>query len=102
MKKLDLNRQEKEVVDHALRFWYEEGRIDAAKREELQSTIEERGFEWKVLARYAFWVALASLIFAVVSLFADDTLERFVQQFYDTPDIVFCLGFAVLATVFYL
>ncbi|WP_262506608.1 hypothetical protein [Sphingobacterium sp. T2] len=32
MKKLDLNRQEKEVVDHALRFWYEEGRKDRCSK----------------------------------------------------------------------
>lgn len=101
MKKIDLSKQEKEVVDATLKQWEELGYLDAAKARELHDSIDERGFEWKVLARYAFWVALASLIFSVVSLFSDDTLSRFITQFYDTPNIVFCLLFAVLAILFY-
>ncbi len=101
MKKLDLSKQEKEVVDQALQHWYEQKLLDADKVQELQENMDERSFEWKVLARYAFWVALASLIFSVVSLFADDMLVRFVEQFYETPNIVFCLFFAGLAAAFY-
>ena len=55
-----------------------------------------------VLARYAFWVALASLIFSVVSLFSDDYLSKLIENFYDTPNVVFCIGFAGLAVLFYL
>lgn len=101
MKKLDLSRQEKEIVDEALEFWKSNGHLDEQKVGELKSTIDERSFEWRVLARYAFWVALASLIFAVFSLFSDNTLEKFIQQFYDTPNIVFCVFFAGLAFLFY-
>lgn len=101
MEKLDLSRQEKETVEQALDFWKSSGHLEVQKIEELKSTIDERSFEWKVLARYAFWVALASLIFAVFSLFSDNTLEDFIQQFYDTPNVVFCLAFAGLAVLFY-
>jgi len=99
--KLDLSRQEKEIVDQALEFWKTNGSLEGQKVEELKSTIDERSFEWKVLARYAFWVALASLIFSMVSLFADNTLEKFIQQFYETPNVVFCFFFAGLAFLFY-
>ncbi|MCA5004429.1 DUF2157 domain-containing protein [Sphingobacterium bovistauri] len=101
MKKLDLSRQDKETVEEALAFWKASGQLDESTVEELRSTIDERSFEWRVLARYAFWVALASLIFSVVSLFSDNTLEKFVQQFYDAPNIVYCIFFAGLAAVFY-
>lgn len=101
MEKLDLSRQEKETVEQALDFWKSSGHLEVQKIEELKSTIDERSFEWKVLARYAFWVALASLIFAVFSLFSDNTLEDFIQQFYDTPNVVFCLAFVGLAVLFY-
>lgn len=101
MKKLDLSKHEKETIDQALLHWQEQGLLDENKVLELQDNVDERSFEWKVLARYAFWVALASLIFSVVSLFADDMLVRFVERFYETPNIVFCLFFAVLAALFY-
>lgn len=101
MEKLDLSKQEKEVVDQALLHWQAQGLLDELKVQELQDNVDERSFEWKVLARYAFWVALASLIFSVVSLFADNTLIQFVERFYETPNIVFCLFFAALAALFY-
>lgn len=101
MKKLDLSRQEKETVEQALDFWNVNGNLDNQKTEELKATIDERSFEWRVLARYAFWVALASLIFSVISLFSDNALEKFIQQFYDTPNVIFCIAFAGLSFLFY-
>lgn len=101
LKKLDLTKQEKEVVEGALDRWQAANLLDEGKVKELKQTIGEKEFEWKTLARYAFWVALVSLIFSVLSLFADDTLVRFVERFYATPNIVFCLFFAALAVGFY-
>ena len=101
VRKLDLTKQEREVVENALDHWRESNLLEANKVDELKETIDEKGFEWKHLARYAFWIALVSLIFAVFSLFADDALVRFVERFYETPNIVFCLFFAGLAVLFY-
>lgn len=101
MKKIDLNKQDKELVDEVLRHWQEQGLLEHDKVQQLSDTIDEKSFEWKILARYAFWVALASLIFAVFSLFADDTLTRFVEKFYETPNIVFSVIFIGLAALFY-
>lgn len=102
LKKLDLTKNEREIVEDALAYWQEEGLLTEEKTTELKASVVEKGFDWKVLARYAFWVALVSLIFSVFSLFSDDALLHFVQQFYETPNIVFCLFFAALASLFYL
>lgn len=101
MKKIDLNKQDKQLVEETLLHWQEQGLLDEEKVVALKSNIDERGFEWKVLARYAFWVALASLVFSVVSLFSDDTMVRFVERFYETPNVIFCICFATLAVFFY-
>ncbi len=99
--KIDLNRQEKELVCEVVSQWKEFGFLDDEKEKELISSIDERSFDWKILARYAFWVALASLVFAVFSLFADDNLTQLIMQFYDAPNIVFCFVFAFIACGFY-
>lgn len=101
MKKIDLNKQEKALVDDVILHWKEQGLLDDERAQLLRDNIDEKSFEWKVLTRYAFWVALASLIFAVFSLFADDTLRLFIAGFYDTPNIVFCVSFLILAALFY-
>ncbi|MBE8719889.1 DUF2157 domain-containing protein [Sphingobacterium pedocola] len=101
MKKIDLSKQEIEVVQEVLDHWQEQGLLEQSKVTELKDNIGEKGFEWKTMARYAFWVALASLVFAVVSLFSDDALVKFVERFYETPNLVFCVLFGALAALFY-
>jgi len=102
VKKIELSKQDKEVVEEALSHWQEQGMLTEEKVTALLQNIDERSFEWKVLARYAFWVALASLIFSVISLFADDMLVSFIERFYQTPNIVFCLVFAAVAILFFI
>ncbi len=101
MKKLDVTKNEREIIEDALAHWQSESLLDGDKVRELKDSLDEKGFEWGVLARYAFWVALASLIFSVVSLFSDDYLSTLIERFYDTPNVVFCLVFAGLAAMFY-
>lgn len=88
-------------MDEAIRHWEEQGLLDSDKGKILRENIDERSFDWKVLAKYAFWVALTSLVFSVISLFTDDGLRIFVESFYDTPNIVFCVFFAGLAILFF-
>jgi len=101
LKKLDLNKHDKKVVDEALAHWRAEGLLQEDQVQLLEANIDERSFDWKVLAKYAFWVALVSMVLAVISLFADDVLTRFIERFYETPNVVFVAFFGLLAIVFY-
>ncbi|MGN0019625.1 MAG: DUF2157 domain-containing protein [Sphingobacterium hotanense] len=102
MKKLDVSKNEREIIEDALSHWQSQSLLDDDKVMQLKDNLDDKGFEWGVLARYAFWVALASLIFSVVSLFSDDYLNTLIEKFYDTPNVVFCLVFAGLAVLFYM
>lgn len=102
VKKIDLNKQEKELIGDVLLHWQEIGLLDEEKVKLLSDNIVEKSFDWKVLTRYAFWIALASLIFAVFSLFADDTLTKLIEEFYETPNIIFCIAFFAIAVLFYI
>ncbi|MGV6946070.1 DUF2157 domain-containing protein [Sphingobacterium kyonggiense] len=101
MKKLDVSKHERDIIEDALKHWQEQELLDAEKAKVLQGNLDDKGFEWGMLARYAFWIALASLIFSVVSLFSDGYLSDLVERFYETPNVVFCLGFAAIAVFFY-
>lgn len=101
MKKLDVTKQDHETLSEALDFWEEQGYIEPQKGAELKRSLDVKSFDWGRLARYAFWVALTCLIFAVFSLFVDDAFIQFVQGLSDAPDIIYFVFFAGLAVVFY-
>src|SRR5690606_35637862 len=99
--KLDVNKREREIIEQALDHWREQQLISSDQQLSLKENLDDKGFEWGMLARYAFWIALASLIFSVVSLFSDDYLTTLIERFYETPNVVFCLSFSGLAILFY-
>src|SRR5690606_23015702 len=90
-----------EIIEQALAHWEKRDMISREKHVELKNNLDDKGFEWGMLARYAFWVALASLIFSVISLFSDDYLTTLIERFNQTPNVVFCLAFGLLAVLFY-
>jgi len=101
VKKLDISRQEKETLDEALNHWREQDLIDDDLAKRLSNTYQVKGFDWRRLAQYAFWVALSCVVLAFLSLFADQMVLRWIRRLYDTPDTVICIFCLILAVVFY-
>lgn len=97
MAKLNLDKQESEFLDKTIRQWKTEGLIDSQTAERLSTSYEVKGFDWKRLAQYSFWVALACGIIAIASLIIDDAVIRWLEKLYDTPDIIISLVSGILA-----
>jgi hypothetical protein len=95
--KLNLDKQESEFLDSTIRQWKSEGLIDSETAEKLHSSYEVKGFDWKRLAQYSFWVALACGIIAIASLIIDDVVITWLEKLYDTPDIIISLVSGILA-----
>ena len=101
MKKLDITKQEKNTLDDAVSYWEETGLVDEAQAERLRDSYDVRGFDWKRLAKYSFWIALACSAMAVLSLLLDEVIQRWIERLYNTPDVVVSIFFFTLAVVFY-
>ncbi|MEJ7778486.1 MAG: DUF2157 domain-containing protein [Daejeonella sp.] len=97
MAKLNLDKQESEFLDTTIRHWKTEGLIDPDTADKLHSSYEVKGFDWKRLAQYSFWVALACGIIAIASLIIDDVVINWLYKLYDTPDIIISLLSGVFA-----
>jgi len=61
-------------VRKALDGWVAEGALTTQQQQQLIQHVEVQSFDWRRLARYAFLAALASLVIAISSLFADSAL----------------------------
>jgi len=101
VKKLTVSKQEKETLDEVIAHWRETGLIDDTSADRLGASYEVKGFDWKRLAQYAFWVALSCVVLAFFSLFADELVLRWIERLYDTPDVVICVFCLALAIVCY-
>lgn len=99
--KLNIDRQEEETISNALSYWEREGLIDSETTQRLRDSYEVKGFDWRRLAQYSFWVALSCVVLAFLSLFIDKEVLEIFTKLYDTPNIVISILCAVLAILFY-
>jgi hypothetical protein len=101
MRKLNLDDQEAEFIERTISHWETEGVISNETAGKLRSTYEVKGFDWKRLAQYSFWIALACGIIAIASLIIDDAFINLIQKLYNTPDIVISIISAAIAASLY-
>ena len=99
---LNLDKQESEFLNRAIKHWQDNNLVDADTAEKLRSSYEVKGFDWMRLAKYSFWIALVCGFIAVGSLIIDDSVIRWLKRLYYTPDVVIAILAGILAvTLFY-
>lgn len=101
MKNLNIDKPEAEFLDNTIKYWEEEGLIDASKAEQLRASYAVKQFDWRRLAQYSFWIALACGLIAVASLVINDAIINLLQSLYNTPDILISVVAAGIAAWMY-
>lgn len=84
---MKLSKKNAVVVRKALDGWIGEGALTPEQQQQLLQHMDVQPFDWRRLARYAFLAALASLLIAVTSLFADSELLAWLSELFrfDAP-----------------
>lgn len=103
MAKLNIDKQDAELLNNAIEQWQNDKLIGNETAEKLKASYEIKGFDWGRLAQYSFWIALICGIVAMASLIIDDNVINYLKKLYDTPDIVISVTSGILAVIlFYL
>ena len=99
--KLNIDKQEAEFLNNAIRYWEKDDLVTKEQAETLRNSYEIKGFDWMRLAKYSFWIALicggASFAFLVVN----DAVVNWLKNLYYTPDVIISIGSGILAAVFF-
>jgi hypothetical protein len=96
-----LSKRKARVISEAIETW-EQGRVlsaDEARR--LGATLEIVPFDWRRLAKYSFWVAVACIAIAVFAALTDRTLLEWLRRLIDLSAFGRCLALSILAGVLY-
>jgi len=99
--KLNLDKQEAEFLHQTISRWTEDGVIDEATSQKLYNSYDIKHFDWRRLAQYSFWIALACGLIAFASLVIDDEVLKLLEKLSDTPDILISAISAGCAAWFY-
>lgn len=102
---MQLNRPQAEILHKVLTQWETSGLISSEKASELRNSYSIRSFDWKMMARYCFIIAILLGVAAVIATFADRALIRFFQtlvdRIYNAPNFILAVISAAIAALFY-
>ncbi len=102
---MEVTRSQGKILHSAIKHWHQENLIDEKTTQSLENDVQIMPFDWKRLAKYAFWIALACVIISISSFFANEALLQFFAFILTAPYIVkfalllifsgaiYCLGF---------
>ncbi|SER36998.1 DUF2157 domain-containing protein [Pedobacter rhizosphaerae] len=99
---MKVDREKSEFLDEMIEQWTNDGLITEETSTKLRKSYEAKDFDWLRLAQYAFWVALACGVIALGSLLIDNTILKYLQSIYNTPNIVIAIISAGIAAWLYI
>lgn len=98
---MKLSQRQGDFLHDTIDEWEHNGTLDAETATKLRGSYTIRPFDWKRLALYSFWFAIASAIIAVGATLADDELVAWVQGLFSSSNLALCLFFAGVSVVLY-
>ena len=99
---MNVTRKQQRVIQQALDEWQAAGELSHAESQRLAGTLRVSTFDWQRLSRYAFWTALACLLIALGSLFADSELIAWLVSLFSDSALARIALPAAVALVCYL
>ncbi|EPQ9345011.1 DUF2157 domain-containing protein, partial [Klebsiella quasipneumoniae] len=98
---MNVTRKEQRIIQRALNAWQASGELTPADSQRLAHTLRVSPFDWRRLSRYAFWTALACVLIALGSLFADSELVAWLLSLFSHSALTRILLPALLAVACY-
>ncbi|RYG21547.1 MAG: DUF2157 domain-containing protein [Chitinophagaceae bacterium] len=100
MKKIEQDKSE--FLDEMLDYWQSESLLTDNDIQKLKESYEPKNFDWRRLAQYSFWIAMACGVIALSALLVDKSLLDYLKNLYNTPNIVISLVSALVAAGCYI
>ncbi|WP_316751051.1 DUF2157 domain-containing protein [Pedobacter gandavensis] len=98
---MKIDSEKSEFLEEMLEHWQEQKLLSPADVERLRNSYETKHFDWRRLAQYSFWIAMACGVISLGALLVDNFVLRYLESLYNTSDGVISLISAIAAGYLY-
>jgi hypothetical protein len=98
---MKIDQEKSDFLDEMLCHWKDEQLLSEEDVKRLKNSYETKSFDWRRLAQYSFWIAMACGVISLGALLIDKEILTYLEKLYDTPDGIISLLSAVLAGFLY-
>jgi hypothetical protein len=98
---MKVDQEKSEFLDEMLNHWLEEKLLTEADINRLRNSYETKTFDWRRLAQYSFWIAMACGVISLGALLIDDKILNYLKFVFDASDLLISIISAVAAVFIY-
>ncbi len=98
---MKIDQEKSDFLDEMLEHWKDEKLLSETEVSRLKESYEAKSFDWRRLAQYSFWIAMACGVISLGALLIDNTILNYLKKLYDTPDGIISLLSALVAALLY-
>lgn len=98
---MEFNKKQGRFLHEVISLWETSGVVTPEQAQSLRQSFLVKPFDWKRLAKYSFWLAIACGIIAVQALVTDRSLIELVEKIFTSFDAGLSISFALLAALMY-
>ncbi|WP_257291809.1 hypothetical protein, partial [Endozoicomonas sp. ONNA1] len=99
---MKVNGRQFRFLQETLKSWSRDGLLDEGKKEALLNSLDVQSFQWRILAQYACWAALFSMVLSLLAVVTDKALIAWLERLFTLQDGTRSLFFAALSVGIYL
>ena len=96
---MQLNKNQKSLINKVIEGWERADLIDVDVANKLKAFDTVQEIDWAKVSKYSFWLAIASIVIAIGTLFADKWIISLITYIFEAPKIVLSILFAILSAV---
>ncbi|MFP5081512.1 DUF2157 domain-containing protein [Pedobacter sp. JCM 36344] len=98
---MKVDQEKSEFLDEMLAHWLEEKLLTEDDVKRLKSSYETKTFDWRRLAQYSFWIAMACGVISLGALLIDDKILNYLRFLFDASDLLISIISALAAVLIY-
>lgn len=98
---MKIDQEKSDFLDEMLRHWQEEQLLSEAEVQRLRASYETKSFDWRRLAQYSFWIAMACGVISLGALLIDKKVLDYMERIFDASDLMISLLSAFAAGFLY-
>lgn len=99
---MKVNGRQFRFLQETLKSWSRDGLLDEGKKEALLDSLDVQSYQWRILAQYACWAALFSMVLSLLAVVTDKALIAWLERLFTLQDSTRSLFFAALSIGIYL
>lgn len=98
---MKVDQEKSEFLDEMLSHWIEEKLLSEDQVKKLKNSYETKTFDWRRLAQYSFWIAMACGVISLGALLIDDKILNYLRFLFDASDLMISILSAIAAVLVY-